>query len=164
MALVALLVRVDQARADGDVAAPTCVPTDLTLMEQLYDSAGNGYAFLGDSIGTFTVTCPVAVTNGSHALSLSYGNDTDGTSEDPSTSDDFYVKVEWKRRSKSTGAVSTLCADYSTPASAAKRPMCSGSSFAVDNASYFYWVYVRLHRSATQATSIRFNGISFAKQ
>jgi hypothetical protein len=159
IALVSLGLRPDPALAEGDVASPACVPTDLTLMEQLYGSAGNGYAFFGSEVGSFTVTCPVTLSNGSYRLDLSYGNDTDGSAEA-----DYYVKVEWKRRNRNTGAVSTLCTDYSASTATETRWMCSPNYYPIDNVGYFYFASVTLHRSTTQASSIRFNGISFVKQ
>ena len=154
LVVLSLALRPDRALAEGDVAAPACVPTDLTLIDQLYDSAGNGYAFFGSSFGTFTVTCPVTLSNGNYKLNFSYANDTDGAGTD------YYVKVEWKKRSRTTGAVSFVCSEFSSSSSTP----CSSSSYAVDNVGYYYFVYVRLHRKATQATSIRFNGLSFAEQ
>lgn len=161
IALVSLGLRPDAALAEGDVASPACVPTDLTLMQQLYDSAGNGYAFFGSEVGSFTVVCPVTLSSGSYRLQLSYGNDTDGSAH---TEANYYVKVEWKRRNRSTGAISPVCTDYSASTATETRSMCSSSS-PVDSVGYFHFVNVTLHRStATQPSSIRFNGISFVKQ
>lgn len=143
------------ALAEGDVPGAACLPDDVTVAEDKFLSGNGSYFFDPDADGTMVFTCPVTLADGAYRLHLSYANDVDGSSEAGD-----YVKVEWKRLSKS-GAVSTLCTGYSASTATETRWMCPGLYFEVNNSNYFYFVSVTLHQTGPRANSIRFDGISF---
>lgn len=165
-ALAAMLASTP-SRADSanyrSFAAAACVPSDTMLAYVPYEVAGGSYQFESNATGTLTFFCPVPVYAGSYYTWLSSDNDDDGAS-----TAGFYVKAEYMRRNKATGAVTTQCTVYSQSASFQGQQPCLDSFgwpmlVSFDHYDYLNFVRVTVFRNATQADSIRFLGIGYTQ-
>jgi hypothetical protein len=163
--LAAVLVSSD-ARAGQGIIAGACVPSTDTLEALKYRVVNGAYEFAAGQVGALNFTCPVPVPNSVGTAGYSGWMWTDNDDDGAATTD-YYVKVEFRRLNKTTGAVDVQCtmvSQLSTPGpQICLRQPGVPANMLIDHVAYFHFVRVTVYRNAAQPAgqSIRFHAIEW---
>lgn len=163
--LAAVLVSSD-ARAGRSIIAGACVPNTATLEALKYRVVNGAYEFAAGQVGTLDFTCPVPVPQSVGTAGYSGWMWTDNDDDGAATTG-YYVKVEFKRLNKTTGAVDVQCSMVSQLSTMGPQICLSQpgvpANMPINHAAYFHFVRVTVYRNAVQPAgqSIRFHAIEW---